>query len=119
MFFTQDECLRHLPKIRVPSKHLNVDSLLVQLGVKKKWITEEDAIALIQRQKNTVVSIIDTFLDESYKKLEPGYPIEQLDFDNVKSYIEYLKHYTEAPEWWLRLPQKLHEWTYDGCGMYE
>jgi len=36
--------------------------------------------------------------------------MSETDKTDIENYREYLKHYTDAPEWWLNNPKTFDEW---------
>ena len=119
IFFTLEECIRFLPKVKLFNIKIIPDNILRQLGISKRYIDGDDVQKLIEEQKTAITKYIKFLRHKYEQQLQPGYPIEQLDFDNIKAYIWYLENYSKKENWWMSYPKELHEWTYDDEGLYE
>lgn len=117
-YYSLEELLKKLPKISFPKLDNIPDELLAKFNVKIIYAEKIPYEIKIERI-NKVRKIRNKLLEETDKYVLPDYPIEQLDYDNVIGYRQYLRDYTKKDIWWASSPKNLAEWTNNDNNFYE
>lgn len=55
-------------------------------------------------------AIRNGLLDDSDKYLMPDFPIDMAGRESYKLYRQYLRDYTQSPNWWESEPLKYEDW---------
>ena len=56
-------------------------------------------------------AIRNGLLDDSDKYLMPDFPIDMAGRESYKLYRQYLRDYTQFPDWWESKPLKYEDWV--------
>lgn len=118
-YFSTEDCSQNFSNISLPSSKSIPESLLLKLGVSKIEIADSQIDKLIENQKKKIREVRNRLLEKYDECLEPHFPIEQLDLDNIIAYRKYLRDYTEEGNWWKFPPMDLERFTNYDEGLYE
>ena len=120
-YFSWEDCKKDLPKINyLLNEEQLTDNLLKQLNVIKKEVEEPLPEILLNKLQEHVRKIRNQYLSDTDKYMLRDYPLEQLDFDNIVAYRQYLRDYPKNQfEWWKSRPMSLDEWNSNDFGLYE
>jgi len=74
----------------------------------------QEIIITVEEQKTDARTIRDEYfglyVDWYQSKPLLWAEMSETDKTDIENYREYLKHYTDAPEWWLNNPKTFDEW---------
>lgn len=120
-YFSWEDLLKDLPKINFLSSNIDrvPEGLFEQLGITTKTIDDPLPEVVIEEQRKKVRIVRNKYLNETDKYMLRDYPIEQLDLDNIVSYRQYLRDYTNSNDWWKARPKSLEEWNSYDFDLYE
>lgn len=65
--------------------------------------TAEEKQAQVRAMRNSL-------LDDSDKYFMPDFPIDMAGRESYKLYRQYLRDYTQSPDWWESEPLKYEDW---------
>lgn len=108
------ECRQNFPNVTFP-----IESLLTEELLRKYGVTIGEYQPTEQEKKDSVRTYRNALLQDSDRFVLPDYPIEQVELDSRKQWRQYLRTYTDTPQWWEQNPKTYEEWLKGDGGIYE
>ena len=65
----------------------------------------------IEEKQEGIRSLRNHYLNETDKVFMPDFPIDMAGRESYKLYRQYLRDYTQFPDWWESKPLKYEDWV--------
>lgn len=65
----------------------------------------------VKEKQDGIRSLRNHYLNETDKVFMPDFPIDMAGRESYKLYRQYLRDYTQSPDWWESEPLKYEDWV--------
>lgn len=65
----------------------------------------------VKEKQDGIRSLRNHYLNETDKVFMPDFPIDMAGRESYKLYRQYLRDYTQSPDWWESEPLKYDDWV--------